>query len=127
MTIADELREFQGTWRQIAYERDGRTEPPDEEGLNPCTVIVDDTFVVMLADGSTLIQGTFKLDLTQNPKAVDWTDTFGADAGKTFLAIYALDGDRLKFCAAEAGRERPTDFRPNAGQVLRVHQRVCSA
>ena len=125
MTIADELKKFQGTWKQIAYERDGRTKPPDEEGLETRTIFVDDSFVVMLADGSTLIKGTFKLDLTQNPKAVDWTDTFGADAGKTFLAIYALDGDRLMFCAAEAGQERPKEFRPNAGQVLRVHQRVC--
>ena len=53
--------------------------------------------VVTLADGSTIIKGTYKLDPTQQPKALDLTDTFGADAGLTFLAIYRLEGDRLTF------------------------------
>ena len=82
-----------------------------------------DTLVVRLADGSTPIKGTFKVDPTREPKALDLTDTFGADAGKTFLAIYALEGDRLTFCAADAGQERPAEFRTRPGQDLRVSQR----
>ena len=31
------------------------------------------------------------------------------DNGKTFLAIYSLEGDRLVFCAANEGQERPTE------------------
>jgi uncharacterized protein (TIGR03067 family) len=85
-----------------------------------------DTLVVRLADGSTPIKGTFKVDPTREPKALDLTDTFGADAGKTFLAIYALEGDSLSFCAADAGQERPTGFRTRPGHNLRVSQReVC--
>lgn len=30
-------------------------------------------------------------------EAVDWMDAFGEDAGKTLLAIYRLEGDRLVF------------------------------
>jgi uncharacterized protein (TIGR03067 family) len=50
-------------------------------------------------------------------------DTHGADAGKTFLAIYLLEDDRLVFCAADAGQKRPTQFKTKGGEVLRTMQR----
>jgi uncharacterized protein (TIGR03067 family) len=118
--VATEMEKFQGTWRQIAHERDGVADPPDEQGWEPRATFTGDTFVVTLADGRTAIKGTFKLDPTREPKAVDWTDTFGPDARKTFLAIYSLEGDRLVFCAASEGQERPTEFRAGPGQDLRV-------
>lgn len=125
--IAEELAKLQGTWKQIALEKDGLTDTLDEFGLEPSSTFVDDTYVVTLADGSIAIKGTFKLDPTQVPKTIDWTDTFGEDAGKTFLAIYSLEGDQLIFCAADDGQERPTEFRTGPGQVLRVSQRLHSA
>jgi len=121
--MTEEMKKFQGTWRQIAYEKDGAKEPLDEQGWEPRVTFVDDTFIVILADGRIAIKGTYILDPTQEPKAVDWTDTFGEDEGKTFLAIYSLEGDRLIFCAADAGQERPTEFTTKPGQVLRVSQR----
>ena len=121
--ILEELKKLQGIWKQIALERDGMPQAADEFGPEPRSIFVDDTYVVTLADGSTAIKGTFKLDPTQEPKTIDWTDTFGEDAGKTFLAIYSLEGDRLVFCAADEGQERPTEFRTGPGQVLRVNQR----
>jgi uncharacterized protein (TIGR03067 family) len=120
---AEELKRFQGTWKQIGYERDGLTEPLDEQGWQPRLTISGNTFVVTLADGSTAIKGTFALDPTREPRAVDWSDTFGKDAGKTFPAIYTLEGDRLIFCAADPGQERPTEFRTRPGWVLRINQR----
>src|SRR4051794_25285969 len=121
--VAKEMEKFQGTWRQTAHERDGVADPPDERGWDPRVTFTGDTYEVTLADGSTAIRGTYQLDPTTEPKAVDWTDTFGPDVGKTFLAIYALEGDRLVFCAADEGRERPTEFRAGPGQDLRVSRR----
>jgi uncharacterized protein (TIGR03067 family) len=121
--VAREMEKFQGTWRQIAHERDGVADPPDEQGWEPRATFTGDTFVVTLADGRVAIKGTFKLDPTREPKTVDWTDTFGPDAGKTFPAIYSLEGDRLVFCAGAEGQERPTEFRVGPGQDLRVIQR----
>jgi uncharacterized protein (TIGR03067 family) len=115
---------FQGTWKQIAYERDGVKEPLDESGWEPRVTFSGNTFVVTLADGTVPIKGAFKLDPTQQPKSMDLTDTFGADAGKTFLAIYSLEGDRLVFCAADEGQDRPSSFETTPGHVLRVNQRV---
>ena len=106
--MTDHGQRLQGTWRQIGYERNGFKEPlDDEQGGEPRVTFAGDTFLVPLADGSTPIKGIYRLDPTQQPKAMDLTDTFGEDAGKTFLAIYFLEGDRMMFCAADAGQERP--------------------
>jgi uncharacterized protein (TIGR03067 family) len=87
--IMNDLDEIQGDWKQIGYERDGVKEPLDEKGWEPR---------VTFSGGSVPIKGTFKLDLTKQPKSMGLTDTFGADEGKTFLAIYSLEGDRLPRC-----------------------------
>ena len=121
--MMEDMKKLQGTWKQVAYEKDGMNEPLDEQGWEPRTTFAGDTFVVTLADGSIAIKGAYKLDPTSNPKAVDWTDTFGADAGMTFPAIYALEGDQLIFCAADHGQERPMEFKTKPGLVLRVLQR----
>jgi len=99
------------------------TEPLDEQGWDPITTFTAEEFVVTLADGSIPIKGTYRIDPTRNPKTVDWRDTIGEDAGKTLLAIYDLQDDRLIFCAAYPGLERPTEFRTRPGQVMRVFQR----
>jgi uncharacterized protein (TIGR03067 family) len=122
--IGDEIAKFHGAWKQISYERDGLKEPlDDEKGWEPRTIFSGNNFVVTIADGSIPIKGIFKLDPTKQPKAIDYTDTFGADAGKTFLAIYSLKGDELIFCAADEGHPRPTEFKTKLGQVLRVNRR----
>jgi uncharacterized protein (TIGR03067 family) len=118
--IAEELKKLQGTWKQIALEKDGLPESVDEFGREPTSTFVDDTYVVTLADGSVAIKGTFKLDPTQAPKTIDWTDTFGEDAGKTFPAIYSLEGHRLIFCADDDGQERPTEFSGSTNAWARV-------
>ena len=99
------------------------TEPLDEQGWEPRVTFTGNTFLVALADGSIPIKGTYKLDPTRDQKTVDWTDDIGEDAGKTLLAIYSLEGDRLVFCAAYPGQERPTELRTQPGQVLRVSRR----
>ena len=121
--IEEELKKFQGTWRQVGYERDGLKEPADEQGWEPITTFAGNEFLVTLADGSIPIKGTYRIDPNRTPKTVDWTDTIGEDAGKTLLAIYSFNGDRLVFCAAYPGLPRPTEFRTRPGQVLRVLQR----
>jgi uncharacterized protein (TIGR03067 family) len=122
--VDEEIAKFQGTWRQIKCEADGVANPPDEFGSEPLTNFAGNTYVVSLPDGTIVIEGTFTLDPSQEPKAVDWTDTCGTDKEKTFPAIYAFDGDQLTFCAADEGMERPKMFTTRVGDTLRVHRRV---
>ena len=127
ISLEREIAKFQGNWKQIGYERDGVREPiDDEKDWEPHTTFNGNLFVVEIADGSIPIRGSFKLDPTRDPKAIDYTDTHGADAGKTFLAIYSLDGNKLIFCAASEGQERPTEFKTKSGEVLRTFQRASS-
>ena len=50
--IQEELKKFQGIWKQVGYERDGLKEPADEQGSKPITTFAGNEFVVTLADGS---------------------------------------------------------------------------
>jgi uncharacterized protein (TIGR03067 family) len=59
--------------------------------------------------------GTFKLDPTRKPKAIDATAARGPDKGKTFLGIYEIGGDYHKVCFAPRGQDRSTAFASKAG------------
>jgi hypothetical protein len=52
ISLAQEIAKFQGTWKQIGYERDGVREPiDDEQNWKPRTTFIGTTFVVRIADG----------------------------------------------------------------------------
>ncbi|HET7587510.1 MAG TPA: TIGR03067 domain-containing protein [Gammaproteobacteria bacterium] len=121
--VAEEVAKLQGTWRQVACEIDGVRDAMDEFGASPRVTFDGDSYLVTTADGRIVIEGKFRIDPTQRPKAVDWIDAVGADAGKTLPAIYVLEGDRFMFCAADEGQPRPAAFAAGPGQVLRIHQR----
>ena len=127
--VMQELQKFQGCWRQTYAEMGGIGNPADEVGSQSRCTFADNTFVVYRADGDIVIEGTFAIDPTREPKTVDWTDTFGADAGKTLPAIYRLDGDELVFCVGNEGEQAPREFRtrPATEDVLRIHRREASA
>ena len=73
-------------------------------------VFAGDTFRFVKGD-ETLIRGTFKLDPAKSPKVMEMVITEGAGADPEVPAhgIYELDGDGLKWCAAEPG----TDAKPD--------------
>ena len=55
-------------------------------------------------------EGSFVLDLTKKPWRMDATYTKGSQKGETYLGIYSLKGDVLKWCVSVPGSERPTKF-----------------
>ncbi len=60
--------------------------------------------------GGDLGEGKFTLDLTKKPWRMDALVTRGSDKGQTYLGIFALEGDTLKWCVSTPGGERPTKF-----------------
>ena len=60
--------------------------------------------------GVGLDEGTYQLDLAKNPRALDSTGTAGDVKGRSFLGIYAVEGDTLKWCVAGPDNPRPTEF-----------------
>lgn len=98
---------LQGTWTAV-------------EGGPPGGILTfaGDTFNIR--DKEKLIaKGTFKVDPAKKPKAIDMMVTEDPDnkfKGKTSLGIYELDGEQLKWCANEPGKDdRPKEFVKEAG------------
>jgi uncharacterized protein (TIGR03067 family) len=106
-----ELEKFKGTWQITSTEREGQK----TDDLNKSKLIVTgDTFAVH-ENGLDLFKGTVKLDLSKRPKTIDWMIASGDGKGQTALGIYTLDGDDLKFCWGQPGKERPAGFTTKAG------------
>jgi uncharacterized protein (TIGR03067 family) len=115
------LAALQGTWKQVAFEEDGNPDTIDSYGGSSelLTTFRDQHFSVRSVSGQLLLEGTFVLDASTTPKTIDWTDSMGADAGKTLPAIYRLDDECFTFIAAAPGTPRPMNFKTIPGQTLR--------
>jgi uncharacterized protein (TIGR03067 family) len=106
---------FEGTWLPSTAELAGKMFP-DEVRKTMKLVIKDDKYTVTV--GETVDKGTVKLKPAAKPKEMDITGTDGPNKGKTFLAIYELDGDTLRVCYDLSGKSRPTEFKTKEGTQL---------
>ena len=70
-------------------------------------------------------KGEYKLYPAEAAKAMDIVGLEGPNKGKTLLAIYELDGDKLTICYALTGQARPKEFKTEAGsrQFLAIYER----
>jgi uncharacterized protein (TIGR03067 family) len=65
-------------------------------------------------------EGTFTLDPKMEPKTIDHKVTAGRYKGKTFLGIYKIDGDSLTICEGNPDGERPTEFKSDPKDSIRL-------
>jgi uncharacterized protein (TIGR03067 family) len=105
----------EGTWLAQAAELGGQKFPDDVRKAIKL-VIKDDKYTVTV--GKETDEGTVKLNAAAKPKEMDITGTKGPNKGKTFLAIYELDGDTLRVCYDLSGKNRPTEFKTKEGSPL---------
>jgi uncharacterized protein (TIGR03067 family) len=107
---------LQGTWRPVSSEQGGKDQT--DEAKDHTLTFEKDTFTVKKGD-EVRVKGTFKLDPSKKPKAIDMTVTQGPrddDKGKELHGIYELDKDTLKWCTSEPGGEaRPKGFATKEG------------
>jgi uncharacterized protein (TIGR03067 family) len=106
---------IEGTWLPSTAELAGKMFP-DEVRKTIKLVIKDDKYTVTV--GKVVDQGNAKLNPGAKPKELDVTGTDGPNKGKTFLAIYELDGDTLRVCYDVSGKSRPTEFKTKEGTQL---------
>lgn len=71
-------------------------------------------------------RGTFSIDPSKSPMAMDITGVEGPNAGRTIPAVYEIEGDRLRICYALGGPPRPSGFGAAAGtrHFLVTYRRV---
>jgi uncharacterized protein (TIGR03067 family) len=112
---ADERKLLQGTWLPTAAELSENPFP--EATLQAMKLVIDgDKYTVTV--GKSIDKGTAKIDPAAKPKTMDIIGTEGPNKGKTFLAIYELNGDTLRICYDLGGKVRPTEFKTKKGELL---------
>jgi uncharacterized protein (TIGR03067 family) len=111
----DDGKKMQGTWLPKSGELGGKPFP-DETLKTIKLVLKEDKYTATV--GSEPDKGTFKLDPSAKPKAIDITGTEGPNKGKTIPAIYELTDDTLTVCYNLGGKDRPTEFKTKAGTQL---------
>jgi uncharacterized protein (TIGR03067 family) len=116
-----ELKKLQGSWRLVAFERDGVPRPV--AASEPLRVVVSDQWSLR-RDGELLNPRTLRLDPKKRPRQFE---LHMGGAQVTIEGIYALDGDTLKLCYTfgPRGHGRPKEFRtvPGRGQSMQTFKR----
>lgn len=117
-----EAKALAGTWELASGEVGGRKMP--EAVTKTFTLVLEGEKYTVKSRGPD-DAGTVKLDPTKTPKALDVVGVEGPNKGKTFPAVYELDGDTLKVCYDLDGKTRPAEFKSAAGtkQFLAVYKR----
>ena len=96
---------LQGEWQVVGIERPGSPGNPDEL-VRVRYVFNGECFRIM--DGERKVwEGEFRLEPTQEPKAIDFTGMADPNKGEKSFGIYRVEGDALTICL---GKERPTEF-----------------
>src|SRR5262249_43083880 len=101
--VQQERQRMQGEWKTLIVEHAGQKKPAKE--IKEWVLVVKDS--QMTGKDGELVQdvSTFDLDLTQKPKVIRITYIDGPDKGHSMAGIYELDGDKLKICMSETGKE----------------------
>jgi len=124
---ADDTKNLNGTWKPQHALLAGQPVPVPV--LEAITLTIDGTnyeVVVVTEKGPSPDRGTLTFDLAANPKGMTITGVEGPNAGKSFPAIYELDGDSLRICYDLSGQQRPAEFKsaPATKLYLVTYQRV---
>ena len=111
----DDAKKMQGTWVPKSGELAGKPFP--DETLKTIKLVIKEGKYTATV-GTESDEGTFKLDPSAKPKAIDITGNGGPNKGKTIPAIYELTDDTLKVCYNLGGKDRPTEFKTKEGTQL---------
>lgn len=97
---------------------------PDDPTAGPQLTAYDGAQYVQRKGLTIVEEGSYKIDASKTPRAIDLVITKGPDAGKRQLGIYEVDGDTLRVCLAEPGSgKRPRSFDTSAGHLVVVNTR----
>ena len=112
--VKKEKEKLKGSWVPHSALKDGKV-PSDFKAEKRWT-IMEDKVTVTLRDGDKVVDYfSYTIDPTQKPAAMDVKLFDGPAKGKVIKAIYSVEGDTLRVCAAIPGEVRPTKFSGDKG------------
>ena len=113
----EDVQLLKGTWKpKEANLGDNKI---DAMVLDMATLVYDgDKYTLTIGD--KVEKGSYTLDSKKSPKAMDIFPTEGDNNGKTFLAVYSIEGDKLSICYSLTPTVRPDDFEPDSNTLLLV-------
>jgi uncharacterized protein (TIGR03067 family) len=111
----DDAKAIQGNWKPANAEFAGQ--PMTDAVLMTISLKLDNGKYEVFV-GEKPDRGTYTLDSATKPKSMTITGTDGPNSGKTFPAIYELNGDTLRICYDLSSAKRPTEFKSIAGTRL---------
>jgi uncharacterized protein (TIGR03067 family) len=122
-----DLHAMEGTWKVVVHEADGnKTTEEDIKKDEDKRLIVKAGKYSIYFGKERVGAGKIKLDATKTPKQVDVTHDEGPGKGMAMSGIYEIKGDTMRVCFAPPGKDRPKEFRTQAGsgQMLLGYKRI---
>jgi uncharacterized protein (TIGR03067 family) len=115
-----------GTWE--GYVVDGRGENPNRGPVHLRLVISGNRMSAYDLSGpdtnKPLGSGIYRVGARSPLPELDATGiVLPGKRERTFIGVYELDGDTLRWCVDNRGKERPSEFRTAAGKYLLVLKR----
>ena len=122
----DRLRSMEGTWAFRSLEVDGQ--PMPSAMATTSRLLLDGDRFRMDSPEATY-EGTFTIDVEQDPHFIDIDFVEGPEAGNRCEGLFQLDGGQLTLCLGLAGASRPERFAttPGSGHALEVLTRAENA
>ena len=116
---ADDVAKFEGSWQIESMEIAGKA--VDLKDLKDSRLVLKGR---TWAQGKA--KGTYTIDATKTPKAIDLLFTEGSPKGTALKGIYELDDTTYKLCVGAPQGERPTvfDSKAKGGGTLQVLKKV---
>jgi len=96
---------IEGEWAMVEGIFSGKA--MDKSMIEWCKRITRGNVTSVVAGPQTMLKANFTLDDTKSPKAIDYLNLTGANAGKAQLGIYEMGGNVLKICMSAPGKPRP--------------------
>jgi uncharacterized protein (TIGR03067 family) len=114
-----EQEKLQGNWRLVSVEVDGMKMPAQQ--VNEFSLTFKAGKFTSHRGGEKRT-GNYSIDLSRKPRTMDIVPAEGPDKGKTWSLIYTLEGNTLRICGSEIGKDRPEGFdtKDQKGIILMV-------
>jgi uncharacterized protein (TIGR03067 family) len=116
---AERSTTLDGVWKPVQAVLGGQPMPPPVLASITLTLRGENYEVVVMTEkGRSPDTGRVQFDEAAKPKGMTITGVEGPNAGKSFPAIYEVDGDTLRICYDLSGAKRPEEFKSPPGTKL---------